>query len=86
VRGFAPIGVLARPSATCLEYAIVSGVFHLLGLGNSCFSSQVWAREKWNTGIMGWVEEKYSFFTFYYPLFRYSIIPCDWHTSIATNI
>jgi len=45
LRGFAPIGGLACPGATCLEYAIVAVIFRKRSLWNSGPASQVWARE-----------------------------------------
>ena len=35
----------ARPGATCMEYAVIGGIFQELTQWNSVFISQVWARE-----------------------------------------
>jgi len=53
LRGFAPIGVLACPGATCLERAVVAVIFWKRSLCNSGRASQVWAREQWSAGMMG---------------------------------
>jgi hypothetical protein len=47
------IGVLACPGATCLEYASIDVIFRKRRPVNSGHTSQVWAREQWNTGVNG---------------------------------
>ena len=34
--------------ATCLEHAVVVGIFQQPILWNLCFTRQVWARERWD--------------------------------------